>query len=370
MCPVPGSNFLRTPDQTADSSSQFRLSWVRSRIAARHSLTLASILVLMAGCGASGSLSRTGGQASSGLRWLRFTHLRDVVDLTGPRHDGRLTVTTSRSLFLLRPGGTPSPFARGAGGYRAAAGAEPYIALSPARRPRASCSYGRDAVYALGLGKQPGVVTIDRRGRALRFADLPRDETPKGIAFDDVGRFGGRLLVTGAAKGKAQVFAVDCRGGVRTVTRTAPRVEGGVVVAPRTFGSYGGQLIAPDENSGRVIAIDSHGGVRTIANSGLPTGGDIGIESAGFVPAHLGRGGRAYLADRGVPGNPHPGTDSILALTTAAQARAGVAPGDLLIATEGGAKTISVRCRKACAVRHLADGPSVTHGEGHIVFTP
>jgi hypothetical protein len=334
----------------------------------KRALALACMAVLLAGCGASGSSSRGDGPAASGVRWLRFEHLHDVVDLTGPRHDGRLTVTTSRRLFLLRPGGMPNPFARGPGGYLAAAGDEPYIALSPARRPRGSCSYGRDAVYALGLGKQPGVATVDRRGRARRFANLPPGETPKGIAFDTVGRFGGRLLVTGAAKGKTQVFALDCRGRVETLTRAAPRLEGGIVVAPLSFGSYGGQLIAPDENSGHVIAIDSHGAARTIAGSGLPTGGDIGIESAGFVPAGLGRTGMAYLADRGVPGNAHPGTDSILGLTTAVLARAGVATGDLLIATEGGAKTISVRCRKRCAVRHVADGPSVTHGEGHIVF--
>src|SRR5690348_16298662 len=305
---------------------------------------LASILVLLAGCGASGSSTRGNEAAASGLRWQRAKHLRDVVDLTGPRRDGRLTVTTSRSLFLLRPGGRLTPFARGRGGYRAAAGAEPYIALSPPQPARGSCAYGPDSVYALSLGKKPWVVTIDRRGRARRFATLPRGETPKGIAFDEVGRFGGRLLVTGAAKGKTQVFALDCEGRVQALTLSAPRLEGGIVVAPTSFGSYAGDLIAPDENSGHVIAIDAQGVARTIANSGLPTGGDVGIESSAFFPPGLGPTGRAYLADRAVPGNPHPGTGSILALSTAGLSRAGVTPGDLLIATEGGAKTIAVHC--------------------------
>jgi hypothetical protein len=154
------------------------------------------------------------------------------------------------------------------------------------------------------------------------------------------------------------------------LTRTAPRLEGGIAVAPASFGSYAGQLIAADENSGRVIAIDGRGAARTIADSGLPTGGDIGIESAGFVPSGLGPAGMAYLADRGVPGNKHPGTDSVLGLSATALRQAGIAPGDLLIASEGGAKTISVRCGTACTVRHVADGPAVTHGEGHIVFAP
>jgi hypothetical protein len=340
----------------------------QGRPAVRRLLLMAAI-VLISGCGDSAGSSRGDGRAPA-LRWTPVRHVHDVVDLTGPRRDGRLTVTTSRRLFRLRPGGALSPFARGPHGYRAVAGAEPYIALSPARRPRGSCSFGRDRLYALGLGARPGVVAVDRSGRARRFADLPGGETPKGIAFDDVGRFGGRLLVAGAAAGKSRIFVLDCRGRVRTLTSTAPRLEGGISVAPLSFGRYAGQLVAPDENSGRLVAVDAAGNSRTIGDSGLPTGGDIGIESAGFVPSGLGRRGMAFLADRGVPGNPHPGTDSILGLRVSALRKAGVAAGDLLIASEGGARTISVRCRETCTVRHVADGPSVTHGEGHIVFAP
>jgi hypothetical protein len=36
--------------------------------------------------------------------------------------------------------------------------------------------------------------------------------------------------------------------------------------------------------------------------------------------------------------------------------------------TEGGADTIAVRCRRTCTVRRCADGPAVSHAEGHIVF--
>jgi hypothetical protein len=48
--------------------------------------------------------------------------------------------------------------------------------------------------------------------------------------------------------------------------------------------------------------------------------------------------------------------------------RAGVRPGDLLVASEGGAQTVAVRCRARCSVKHVADGPSVAHAEGHIAF--
>ena len=331
--------------------------------------SLVGAATVLAGCG--GSSAAPPPRGSLAAHWERFTHLHGVVDLSGPRADGRLSASAGGRLFLLRPGRAPVPFARGPGGYRAGAGDEPYIAVSPpGRAVGGSCSFHGDDVYALALGSHPGIDVVDQHGHARRFADLPGGETPKGIAFDSAGRFGRRLLVTGAAGNTTQVFAVDCRGRVQTLARRGPRVEGGIVVAPPSFGRYGGQLIAPDEKSGRVVAIDERGGSRTIARSGLATGSDVGIESAGFVPRGFIRAGAAYLADRGVPGNDHPGTDSILILRGTALARAGVASGDLLLASEGGAGTIAVRCGTTCTVRHIADGPRVAHAEGHIAFEP
>jgi hypothetical protein len=76
-----------------------------------------------------------------------------------------------------------------------------------------------------------------------------------------------------------------------------------------------------------------------------------------------------YLADRLTPGNRHPGDDAILRLPAAGLAGAGIRAGDLLVATEGGAKTIDVRCAATCAVRYVAAGPAIAHAEGHIVFS-
>jgi hypothetical protein len=143
-------------------------------------------------------------------------------------------------------------------------------------------------------------------------------------------------------------------------------MEGGVSVAPATFGRFAGDLIAPDENSGSVYAVDPAGRVVTLARSGQPAGGDIGVESAGFVPPGA---TAAYLADRFSAGNRHPGDDAILRLSAADLARAGIRGGDLLVATEGGARTIDVRCAAACTVRYVAAGPAIAHPEGHIVFT-
>ncbi len=89
------------------------------------------------------------------------------------------------------------------------------------------------------------------------------------------------------------------------------------------------------------------------------------MESTGFVPQ---RAAAAYLADRFSAGNKHPGDNAILQLSAAQLARAGIRAGDLLIATEGGARTIDIRCAAACTIRSVAAGPAIAHAEGHVVF--
>ncbi|MBV9803918.1 MAG: hypothetical protein JO130_12030, partial [Solirubrobacterales bacterium] len=73
--------------------------------------------------------------------------------------------------------------------------------------------------------------------------------------------------------------------------------------------------------------------------------------------------------DRLTPGNRHPGDNLLLRVSSAALFAAGARPGDLLDATEGGARTVAVHCAAdGCMVRHVADGPAVAHGEGHIAI--
>ena len=95
---------------------------------------------------------------------------------------------------------------------------------------------------------------------------------------------------------------------------------------------------------------------------------DIGVESLGFVPPAFRAADLAYLADRRSPGNPHPGDDRLLGLNAKAIKGVGVRPGDLLAAGEGGAATIAVGCKRACRVRQIANGPAISHAEGHIAF--
>jgi hypothetical protein len=262
-----------------------------------------------------------------------------------------------------------SSFAAGPDGYTAgSADAESYFVIVPALTVDASaCSFAAGDLFVLDLTSPPGLVRVEPSGRATRFITLLGVDTLGGIAIDTTGRFGHRLLVSGTHGNQTTVFAVDCQGASTAVTDSAPPLEGGIAVAPATFGQFAGDLIAPDENSGDMWAIDPSGAATLMIVPNLPTGGDTGVESVGFVPTGFSSGGFAYLADRGTPNNPFPGTDSLLRLTSAALVSAGVQEGDLLVSTEGGGTTVAIRCGAACTVSQVALGTPGGHIEGHIV---
>lgn len=270
-----------------------------------------------------------------------------------------MVLAASGRLYLVTQAGRITPYA---GGYRSPGGEEPYIALSPG-----GC-FGPGAVYAIRLTKGRGITRVDASGAVHRFAALRQPGLIDGIAFDTTGGFGHALLATIDDGPRTAVVALGCGGSERVVTRGAPRVEGGIAVAPAGFGRFGGDLIASSETTGNILAVSPQGTSRLLARSGLPHGNDVGVESEAFVPA----GARdAVVADRLTPGNPHPGDDVVLRLSAAALRVAGVRPGDLLVATEGGAFTDAVSCTSAgCAVRYVARGPAVAHLEGHIAFLP
>ena len=234
----------------------------------------------------------------------------------------------------------------------------------------AGCAWSADDLFILDLNAAPSVDRIDPAGHATHFASLSNVDTLGGIAIDTTGTFGHRLLVTGSHQNQTTVFAIDCRGTSTTLTDSAPTLEGGLAVAPTTFGQFSGDLIAPDENSGQVWAIDPNGVATLVSVPNLPTGGDTGVESVGFVPPGFSAGGAAYLADRATANNPFPGTDSLLRLSSAALVSAGVEDGDLLISTEGGGTTVAIRCAATCTVNQVALGTPGGHIEGHVVAVP
>jgi hypothetical protein len=292
-----------------------------------------------------------------------------VFDVAGPRSDGRLVVAAGGKLFLLnQASGAQEAFAAGPGGYPGAGGEEPYIAVASAAVAGHS-TFKLDEVFVLQLKPAGGVVRIDASGMAHQFANVAGVDSLNGIAFDETGAFGYRLLVTGPHAQHSTVAAIDGDGQVTVLTTQAPTVEGGLAVAPSTFGKFAGDLIAPDELSGKIYAIAPDGTSQVVATPDLAHGGDTGVEAAGFVPnADLSGGATVYFADRGTPNNAHPGTDNLLALGGAELASAGGKQGDLLVGTEGGAGLVAVSCDlTSCGVTTIIVDNGTSHGEGHIV---
>lgn len=308
---------------------------------------------------------------AAGAPWQPVASVPGIFDLGGPRPDGWLVVAGAGRLYLVDPAGAVTPFAQGPGGYADDKGGEAYLAVSPGLHPAGpGCDFQAGDVYLLRLHAPLGITRVDVQGRKAGFATIPGVQSLNGIAFDTTGFFGHRLLVTGGAgAGKTEVAAVDCNGAVTVLTRTAPVVEGGLAVAPLGFSTFGGELIAPDELSGNIYAIDAHGLATLVVKSGLPTGGDIGVESVGFLPPGFSRGGTVFYADRATPGNPHPGSDTLLSIAADALTGAGLREGDLLAATEGGATMIGVHCDASCSVLPVVTTATRAHGEGHLAFT-
>lgn len=326
---------------------------------ARRRLTLIVVCALAVGCGGAAAGTVSASRSSRLARWTPFAHAPTPIDVADGRTDGRAVVAAAGRLFLLT-GARLTPFAPS---YHSPAGLEAYVALpAPAHR---GCAFGRDSVYAIRLRGGRGVTRITPGGRVSRFASVSAPGLINGIAFDEGGGFGYRLLLTINHGSTTTLDAVDCHGAVQTITRSAPRVEGGIAVAPRSFGRFAGDLIAPDELSGRIFAITPRGRSVLVADSGLPAGQDIGVESEAFMPA--GSRMRLLVADRLTPGNRHPGYNLLLGVSAAALRDAGVRSGDLLVSGEGGAFTDAVRCGPTlCRVRYVANGPSEAHVEGHI----
>jgi hypothetical protein len=275
-----------------------------------------------------------------------------------------MVAAAAGKLHLVSRDGTISPF----GDYATDPGPESYLTMVSGDGSQGpGCRFEAGDVYALELARPLGLVRVTVDGRASRFAELDDMEFLGGIAFDATGRFGNRLLVVVRRQGRTAVVAVDCRGARTVVADGVPTMEGGVAVAPEGFGMHGGELIGADELSGDVVFVRADGQSGVLATSGLPAGGDVGVESVGFVPPEFAeRRGSVFVADRRAPGAPSEGTDSIWRLGDEAIRSAGVGAGDLLVATEQGGRTVAVRCRATCRVLPVGQAGDAAHVEGHI----
>jgi hypothetical protein len=309
------------------------------------------------------------GASASPATWDLAAPIPRVFDVAGPTPDGSLVVASGGKLFRLNLGtGARAQFAGGPSGYPGAGGEEPYIAVAP----EAAAGHGGFVpgdVFVLQLRPAGGILRIDSGGVARQLANVAGVDSLNGIAFDETGMFGYRLLVIGPHAHHTTVAAVDSTGLVSVITRQGPNVEGGIAVAPSSFGRFAGALVAADELSGTVYAIAPDGSSHVVARPALARGGDVGVEAAGFIPLidDVSKA-TAYFSDRGTPGNAHPGSDNLLAIKGSSLARAGALPGDLLVATEGGAGLVDVRCGvSSCDATTLVRDNGVSHGEGHLL---
>jgi hypothetical protein len=264
--------------------------------------------------------------------WIDLPSTLDAADLAGPLPDGGLVESDLGGLRLVSDPQAPiGPF------FGTAPPRPPKqawdIALSPGLPVTgAGCSFPAGDVFGLVAGS-PVTVVDTGPGGVRTLAAVPGLDSPAGIAFDRSGRFGFRLLVAGRRASATAVRAVDCAGKVTSITDSAPLMEGGMEVAPPTFGAFGGQLVGPDELSGALVAVSAEGVAQQLVVAVLPGGRDAGPESVGFVPPGFTAGGAAYLAAGG----------SLLRLSASDLATAGVRDGDLLVAGAGGT-TVDVRC--------------------------
>jgi hypothetical protein len=335
-------------------------------MACRSLGAVTAVVALLAGVGCAttaGTAPRpaVGTAPGTGLaRFSIFRHIQRPLDLAGPLPNGSLVLAAGGRLWTLSASCSSQLFSAG---YDRPGNAEPYLA-APAPG-HAGCSFKANTVYVLRLYGGRGVVAVRRHGPVRGFARITAPGLMNGITFDESGGFGYRLLVTINDGSHTTVDAIDCHGRVTTITRTAPRVEGGIVVARPPFGRFAGDLIAPDEKSGRIYAITPSGRSAEVVSSGLSFGQDIGVESAVQIPSSP-----RYVvlgADRRNPGNRHPGDDALLRIDSTTLQSVGVRPFDLLVGTEGGARLVDVSCRvRPCRAREVGAGPADAHLEGHL----
>ena len=259
------------------------------RLAVTSACLLSSVcLCLVAGCGGGSSSRRhtVGTTVARPLVWQPFVRDRGVLDLSSPLPGSAAIRVAARGRLQTLSGRQLRPFSPG---YAASPGLESYIALSSGQSVAgAGCRFPPDALYALRLTQDHGITVIGQSGHVRRFAALHSAGLEDGITFDLIGRFGHRLLVTTYAKKVGTtVSTIDCRGRVRVLTRHAPRVEGGIAVAPSSFGPYAGDLIAPNELTGNIYAISPTGHASLIGNSAWHTGRTSAPRAKGSCPLDM-----------------------------------------------------------------------------------
>ena len=148
---------------------------------------------------------------------------------------------------------------------------EEYVTIAPSQSVNAGFT-PRDIFVTQG----PAIYKVTG-GTVTPFALMPdcgQDET--GITFDHVGTFGYNMIVT---CDNGPVWQVDGTGIPTFIADAATHLEG-PAIPPLSFGPYGGQILAADEDSGGVHAIDNTGNITYDVFSNYGAEGVLVIPSA------------------------------------------------------------------------------------------
>lgn len=162
---------------------------------------------------------------------------------------------------------------------------KPITAASPA--PPALSS-------SLGLGGFPSRDVYASDGNSIyhfsnsglsqsRFTTLPSCSCfVRGIMFDDVGNFGGKMIVSTTT---GQIFSITSAGIATQIANLGQDTEG-LAIATSAFGPYAGYLLVGSEYSGQIHAINPSTLAVTKLGINIP-----GAEMLSSVPLSLGKGG-------------------------------------------------------------------------------
>src|SRR5689334_19367484 len=87
--------------------------------------------------------------ADGPVAWQQWQRLPGVVDIVGPRADGKLVASARGSLYVVGPDGGITPFSVG-NSYSSSQDDEPYMALAPALHVQSSnCDFTADDLFIL-----------------------------------------------------------------------------------------------------------------------------------------------------------------------------------------------------------------------------
>jgi Tol biopolymer transport system component len=140
---------------------------------------------------------------------------------------------------------------------------ERYIAVSPGNG-----GFPKDDVYVT-VGADIYQITPDGLTVTLcqNIPSLPNGET--GITFDTVGTFQNRMILTDR---RGPVYALDaCGGTVSSLGDIGSQIEG-PLVAPLSFGVFGGQILMGNEFQDKVFALSNTGVISTVVTTESPEG--------------------------------------------------------------------------------------------------